>query len=849
MPAAIMLSMLALPGASRGGQPCPNCGPVTTRPWTFPERDHDGTRSVLVRSVLVRPARPRPLDSLQQAVVESLLAERRTTASEFLDAAIRAADVEADAAALSWFQRVLDAVADAGDDRPTLLADLGDFADQAALLRLARRLRPLDADSPQLIDAMREAARQRRRDPARLAQAAADLASVSAPVRQAAVDELARARIDSLPSLVDLLQSTSPEKRVARVLARELISDMGTDARQPLLAWLGSGDVDHWQGVIAALEATGSSDVADFFLAPALVPGTPPGVQRAGLAALTRHTARLTGEPDHTIQPPTGGVAISIVATRLDCILSPQGMPHVPLHPTEGPPTVSRWRWNQQALRLEPVEVSARLARSIDAAHLARDLQALDARDPLAVRLVTLTRVESLLLSAGEAETALERIPAARLAEAFTGPDGLDPGAVTDVLEEALDREMTEVAVAAVELIEAMHTAAPDQAAAAALPPATRKTLVKLVDAPNETLALAAARALALTGGDGLAKGNSRMVERLLRAATARGVDRAVVAHPDLAVANTLAADASRHGYRTTVVASGHEALRAAASSVDTNLVLLGARIAHPGAFETLQGLRQPGRGELPPVMIVVDPLDDLGRGRKLSTLILQARAHSCVGIVDRLPSFFEPTFDAAGTLLAPPRFPEELATISQAESANPAWRQARAWQRMERGRQALEILALLGHQGFDLSAGEENARLAITTPSLLPAALKLLAVVGRPGAQATLVGQALTEVDPQIRALALAALRENVERFGMLLAQQEIDELCRGYNAGSDAGLRETAATILGFLPKRASPAIGPPRPGFAPPSPVVHPAGFTRPRPSPKAPSVDAAALQPTR
>ena len=75
--------------------------------------------------------------------------------------------VDADEAALAWFRRMLDAVADAGDGRDELLADLGDAADQAALLRLARHLRPLDADAPQLIDAMRDAARDRRRSPAR----------------------------------------------------------------------------------------------------------------------------------------------------------------------------------------------------------------------------------------------------------------------------------------------------------------------------------------------------------------------------------------------------------------------------------------------------------------------------------------------------------------------------------------------------------------------------------------------------------------------------------------------------------------------------------------------------------
>jgi hypothetical protein len=772
---------LALGGPLQGGQPCPNCGPLTTTKWEFPFDDGhghahdggDGTVSVLGTSKPAAKTEPRPLDALQQAVVDSLAAEQRDTAAEMLDAAIRAADVDADEAALGWFRRTLDSVADAGDGRDDLLADLGDGTDQAALLRLARHLRPLDADAPQLIDAMREAARDRRRSQARMKRAADALASEQPEVRAAAVAELSKAGIDALPALTEVLASPEPGKRVARVLAREIVADIGPDARQPLLAMLASSDVDRWQGAILALEAGGLGDSADFLLAPALVGGTPPGAQRAALAALQRHAARLAGEPDPSIiQPPLPNTAISLAAHRLDCLLTPQGVPQVPPHPAEGAATVRRQRWNVETARFDTVDLTPRLARSIDAAHVARDLEALDARDPLAVRLVIMARVESLLLAAGPAASALDAILPERLAAAFTGPDGLDPNVVTEVLESAIERDMPDVALAAVWQLEAMHTPTAG-IAAAPLPPNTRKALVKLVDAPDERLAFAAARALALVGGEAAYRGSSRMIERLLHAATSRGTDRAVA---------------------------------------DTTLVLLGARLALPGAFETLQGLRQAGRGDLPPVMIVVDPLDDHGRGRKLTKMILQARAHGCVAIVDRLPSFFGPLLDADGNVVAPPRFAEELATIAGPEQADPAWRQARSAERLERARQAMELLAILGRTGHDVTAAEATARLALTTPTLVPAALKLLAVVGRPGAQGSLVRHALGASDAGIRDLALAALGENVARFGMLLEADDVEDLCRSYTGNSDAGSRETSRAILALLPKRVRPALPPP-------------------------------------
>ena len=106
---------LFLGGLAGAGQPCPNCGPLTTTKWEFPFDDgHDGDGTVSVLSGKERPgttAQPRPLDALQQSVVDSLAADQRDTAPQMLDAAIRAADVDADAAALAWFRRMLDAVA------------------------------------------------------------------------------------------------------------------------------------------------------------------------------------------------------------------------------------------------------------------------------------------------------------------------------------------------------------------------------------------------------------------------------------------------------------------------------------------------------------------------------------------------------------------------------------------------------------------------------------------------------------------------------------------------------------------------------------------------------------------
>jgi hypothetical protein len=58
-----------------------------------------------------------PLDPLQQAVCDSLAFPVRTAPREFLDAAIRAADVDALEVSLGYVGRLVEAVDKAGADR------------------------------------------------------------------------------------------------------------------------------------------------------------------------------------------------------------------------------------------------------------------------------------------------------------------------------------------------------------------------------------------------------------------------------------------------------------------------------------------------------------------------------------------------------------------------------------------------------------------------------------------------------------------------------------------------------------------------------------------------------------
>ena len=235
------------------------------------------------------------------------------------------------------------------------------------------------------------------------------------------------------------------------------------------------------------------------------------------------------------------------------------------------------------------------------------------------------------------------------------------------------------------------------------LSPTARKTLVTALAVPDAGLQSAAATALATAAGDPPYPGSSRVVDVLRHAATATGRDVAIVVHPEETIRYELAADISRFGYEAVPVATGREAVVAARESADTTLVLLAARSISPTPIETVQLLQRCWPGDVPPVLLVVDPLDD-GRGCFLTQLVLKFREFNGVGIVDRLDSFFEATTDPATGDAVGPRFPDSLAQAAGPQAVDPAARSQAREARLARSREATALLERMADRGWEVA-------------------------------------------------------------------------------------------------------------------------------------------------
>ncbi|MFM7207677.1 MAG: hypothetical protein ACKO4T_13530 [Planctomycetaceae bacterium] len=745
-----------------------------------------------------------PLDSLQRAVVDSLAATPRETPAELLDAAIRAASVDATAAAREWFAKFAAAAEAAGDGRLDLLADLGDAVDHAALNRLERVVAASDPAAAGLVGAIAEAARLRRRDPERLAAAAAALDSPSSETSRDAADDLVRARIDSLPALVARLRAADTPPASRRRI-HEVLALIGAEAREPLLEWLASDDVGSWPAVIEALEASGATDIEPYLLAPALSADSPPAARAAAIRAL----APSRGDCDTSAGTPSRDLAGRMLAARLDRLLTPAGLPevaHLLLAPVRNPAEaaaafggsvtglVDRISWNPDTGRFEPLRIPPRAARSRDALHLARDLAALGVDDPDAVSLVLLARLDALLVAKGDASGLTPQ----ELRQPLTGPAGFSPETAADVLDAAIAHGMGEAAAG----VAAALAPAAGTAAAAPLSPAVRTALVRALAVPDASLQFAAARTLALAAGDPPYPGSSRVLEILAHAATATGGDRVVVAHPDGEVVDALATNISRFGYEPIRVSTGREAIFAARSHADTVLVLLAARVATPSALETVQFLQQPAYGETPPVLVVVDPLDDDGRGRFLSQLLMKFRDYHRIAVIDRLDSLFLPVVDeATGRVTLPPRFPDLLAQAAGPAAIDPTSREQARLTRLGRSREALTLLVALARRGWDVRAATDTAIEALGTAELYEPAVALLGAVGSPRAQEMLVVEAERHDLPAgLRTASVAALAANVDRHGLLLRCGHVRSVATRYNLATGAS-RDAAGAILEVL------------------------------------------------
>lgn len=730
------------------------------------------------------------LDPIAETVVQSLRYPEPTTPRGWLEAAIKAIDVDALADSIQFYRRFLDAVADVDrDDRNSVLADIGDSINDAHLHRLYRALAPYEPDAPKVIQSILSLSSQRKREPQQIEEALKMLQSDHREERLRALDQLTSAGINALPKLIALLQTTDTENSRARNLALGLIHNLGSDGRDTLLSWLGSEDREHWPGIITALSAISDEDTC-FLLAPALAADSPPAAKTAANTSLAALGLS-----------PTLREAKEILTLQLDRTLSPMTLP---AGSTGLKTTVKLFQWNPTQGIPELTDVSMQNAQALRANHLARDLAALSPTSPKHITLVILARMTFLASEYSDDSGKLANIPPDEVMASIAGPQGYDPALAAVVLKEASSRGLIGAATVTAKAIRLGATNEHMTQQSTTQPHDTRDSLLSAMRLPYFDLQFEAAQALAICGGQPPYYQSTKVLETLMHAATSTGIDRAIVAHPDHDILEEMATNVSRFGYQPVRVCSSRDAILAARNSIDTTVILLAAKLDGLSTAETIRFLRASSTTASIPVLVIVDPLDDQPLGTFMTHLTISLRDHNGVAIVDRMESFFQPVTDAStGTIVRKARFITALSEASgYASSADRQWRRAQAASRRSRAVIALEQLAFLGEAGWDVSKAASIAQEALLDDDTHLAAVSFLSVLGTPVAQQTLYYEACELDLPATQRLqARDGFATSVRRNGILLESRHLLDLSTLYNKSSDPRNQQVASELFKIL------------------------------------------------
>ena len=786
--------------------------------------------------------RSKPLDPFQWAVIDSLRYPKRTTPQELLEAAIRAASVEALDPTTKFLEKFDEALAKEPDTDATL-AQLGEYFQTAELNRLERFLKraahPEQADAIAfLIDGMLNAAQRRRTDTSRLKQAAVDLGSDDIFLRQQAATTLMEGGTYALPMLIDILRATVPaidETPLSntdirtRKLAEKIIEQLGERGVRALASWLGSDDFQRFPEIIHALSilvdsgclpagektnpnAAANLDLASVLFAPACISDFSKATREAALQLLVKLEHQ--GHTNFGGKPFTHELACQMLTAKLDQLLTPAGIP-VPDSLTEGEasitsprPTVEQYLWVAQTNRPEIRYLPPVACRSLRAGHIARDLSGLGCVHPRTVRLVLLAQSEALLVFQNDHFFALNALPTETLTETLSGPDGFSAELAAQVLDGALDRSMQLAAAVAARAIRESSINKPASIST------IRPPLVRALAAPSTLVQFEASQTLATVSPQLPFSGSSRLLERLIYFASSHGTDQVVITSSNHDTAELLRSSISQFGFEASITLSGRSCIQEIRQSPDVRLVILSARLPDLSAPEVVQLLQQESLGGQLPVLVILDPLDDDKACRRRTRLVLSLADFDNALLTDRLESQFFPTMQQPGTadeFISPPRFPETLTRIAGPKAIDQSWRQTQANHRLQQAHRALHTLTQLSTLGWDVRGACSVAQNGLRHAKTFEPAMGLLANIPSPNAQQALFDLAWApDLGKNVRQMAIGALDESIRFHGILLTNSTLRIVNDMYNSSSRGGDSSIDRSLVALfrLPRQSAAA-----------------------------------------
>jgi CheY-like chemotaxis protein len=603
------------------------------------------------------------------------------------------------------------------------------------------------------------AADRQARDPARIAALIERLKNPDPRARQAAMARLRTGRDSSVAALIEVL--ADPARAAEHGPVRQALAGQDVEAFLPLVAVIQASPPElRWQAldVLARLDRP---EATIWLLSPALSPESSEAVRSAAAAGVVRLIGRLPRPAEATAALYNRALAYRHLERPLT--VNAAGLAKV-------------WHWNDAQRRLESRDVAPRMASLTYAADLAANALELQPGQIELRRLLLGARLESEAYMAGLGQPLPRGIHSAFELATRAGPD-----AVEDLLAHSIEAGHPVSAAAAATVLGEIGSA--DLLDRGGARPAA---LVQAVRHPDRRLRFSALEAILRLKPVRPYPGSSYVTDSLGFFAASSGRPRALVADArpgELQFPSGLLAEL---GYEVEATTSARQVLAIAASSPDFEVALIDMTLASPTSAQLVQQLRKDNRTARLPVGILASS-DQWERAREL------------VRDLPLADVFIRPQDTRA--------MEYQLAGLFEATGASAV----PAAERQAQAARALEWLVELSAPSglYNLRRVEASVATAVWAPPLAPRAAEVLAAIGTPLSQKTLVDVASQALQPlESRQAAARAFAESVARHGTLLTSGEILLQYDRYNQSEtqDRQTQLVLASILDSVEARAA-------------------------------------------
>lgn len=631
------------------------------------------------------------------------------------------------------------------------LVDLHRELGSAIFLRLLRDER-FAPEGPAFGKAVLDAAFAAAHDPAHLTELIDKLSDSDPAIRHTALVDLRAGGTDAVIALLSVLADSSRSDEHA--IVRATLVNLEQLSVGPLVGALETRDEALLPQVIVVLSRLNVSRVTPHLLRPYFTSAPDAPVRQAAEYGLQKLIGDL----------PTQREAEQYLARETQAYLDGKL-----LERPNFDNMITFWSWD--AAKKLPVrkQYPSATASLMMATRLASDLYAIAPDNIDHQRLYLTALLESSNRTVGLDQPLATGDGTARAATIALGVD-----AVADVLAHALKQEKRAAATGAIEVLGEIGTNELLQSSGG-----RPSTLALCLKHSDRRVRFAAVEAIMKLNPTEPFAGASYLSEALGYFASSVGSRRALIVHPRIDQAQTLAGMLNEIGFEADTAATGRQALRQSVKYPDYEFFLISDAVDGPAVGELMQRLRRDPRTALTPIGLMAR----------------QERFDQMQHLTDRdrLAETFPRPHSVSGISLAVSRM------LQTGGDDNTGFEE-----RVAHASKALDHLASLAadeqYAFYDLLRVESSVEQALFTPQLMDQAARVLGLFGTPSSQRLLVNVASQNARRlNERQAAAIAFEAAINRRGLLLARSEILLQYERYNQSKLLD-RETQG-VLGSL------------------------------------------------